>query len=486
MKQPTLNEKIIFGLKLKEFRKEKQMLLSDLARISGISVSYLNEIEKAKKYPRPEKIEQLATALDIPMADFISTELSAKYTPVADLLDSNFLHELPLDVFGIDKVKIIEMVAEAPTRIGAFISTLVEMSRLHGQEAEHFYIGAMRTYQEMFNNYFEEIESAALQYLTSIGHAHDTETYLNFLKENYGINIQTGLLSKYSNLKNFRSVFKANTRELLLRENLHTSQINYLLLKETAYHFLNLQERSATDKLWRINSFEQILNNFKAHYFASCILVPADSFLNDLKRFIEKENFDSTVIEAWINKYQVSPELLMHRFNLLPQYLGLDKIFFLRVVHSVSANTFEIDKELHLSRRHDPQANRLKEHYCRRALSVSVFKKLKESDKNLVVDVQRSVYFNSSNEYICLSVAQKYSDNPDKMISITAGLYLDEHSMSKLKFIHDSDIKRVVVNVTCERCSIADCQERAFDPTILIEKERRKKITKAIDDLLTL
>ncbi|HNA93899.1 MAG TPA: helix-turn-helix transcriptional regulator, partial [Saprospiraceae bacterium] len=169
MKQPTLNEKIIFGLKLKEFRKEKQMLLSDLARISGISVSYLNEIEKAKKYPRPEKIEQLATALDIPMADFISTELSAKYTPVADLLDSNFLHELPLDVFGIDKVKIIEMVAEAPSRIGAFISTLVEMSRLHGQEAEHFYIGAMRTYQEMYNNYFEEIESAALQYLTSIG-----------------------------------------------------------------------------------------------------------------------------------------------------------------------------------------------------------------------------------------------------------------------------------------------------------------------------
>ena len=128
----------------------------------------------------------------------------------------------------------------------------------------------------------------------------------------------------------------------------------------------------------------------------------------------------------------------------------------------------------------------MKEHYCRGALPVSVFKKLKESAKNLVVDVQRSVYFNSSNEYICLSVAQKYSDNPDKMISITAGLYLDEHSMSKLKFIHDSDIKRVVVNVTCERCSIADCQERAFDPTILIEKERRKKITKAIDDLLTL
>jgi len=183
-------------------------------------------------------------------------------------------------------------------------------------------------------------------------------------------------------------------------------------------------------------------------------------------------------------KYDVSPELLMHRFNLLPQYLGLDKIFFLRVVHQVSEKSFEIDKELHLTRRHDPQANRLKEHYCRRWLSVSIFEKLKKSNKKLVSDIQRSVYQDSGNEYICLSIAKYVDGNPDKMISITTGLFLDENSASKLNFIKDTSIQSVSVNITCERCGIKDCKERVSDPTILMEKAERKLVSKALEDIL--
>lgn len=484
MKQPTLNERIIFGLKLKEFRKEKALLLSDLANRSGVSVSYLNEIEKAKKYPREEKIKAIATALDVSLEDLVSSELPAKYAAVADLLESNFLQELPLDVFGIDKVKIIEMVAEAPSKIGAFISTLVEMSRLHGQEAEHFYIGAMRTYQEMFNNYFEDIEQAALQYLQMAPSGADVQYFSEFLEREYNISIDFDKLKAYPDLKNFRSLYNAASKSLLLQSNIPESELKYLLLKETAYHFMGLQERSETDRLWRINSFEQVHNNFRAHYFASCVLLPAEKFLEDLKFLIAQKKFDTRLIESWIESYDVSPEILMHRFNLLPRHLGLDKIFFLRVVHNTASNTFEIDKELHLSRRHDPQANRMKEHYCRRALSVSVFEKLRKSGATLICDVQRAAYHDSGNEYICLSVARKFKEKSDKMISITAGLFLDEHSQSQIKFVDDPGISKAVVNVTCERCGILDCAERAAAPHILQEKAFRKSVSQQIDDLL--
>ena len=483
MASPGLNEKIIFGLKLKMLRKENGLLLQDLAQLSGISASYLNEIEKAKKYPRPQKVEILAKCLNTSSQQLLSSTLPPRLTPVVELLESNFLQDLPLDVFGIDLVKIVEMIADAPAKVGAFITTLVEMSRLHGQEAEHFYLGAMRAYQEMSNNYFEDIEIAANNCLNKLKNVNET-SLAAFLLEEYGIKTSYSSLQTYPELIMFRSVYIDNKSELLLASALTQKQINYLLAKEIAFHYLKLEQRPETNNLWKIKSFEQVLNNFKAHYFASCLLIPKELFIEDLKDFISRKSFNAQMVESWLEKYQVSPELLMHRFNLLPQFLGIDKLFFVRVIHDINTDQYEIDKELHLSRRHDPQANRLKEHYCRRWLSVSIFDQLKKEEKDICIQAQRSIYLDSENEYICLSISKRDDYNPNKMISITAGLYIEPESESTLKFLNDESIPRAKVNITCERCHLQDCKERAEQPLVLIEKAKRKLINKALEKLL--
>ena len=46
--------KLILGLKIKQLRQERQFSLNELAEKSQLSVSYLNEIEKGKKYPTVE------------------------------------------------------------------------------------------------------------------------------------------------------------------------------------------------------------------------------------------------------------------------------------------------------------------------------------------------------------------------------------------------------------------------------------------------
>ena len=46
--------RLIFGLKLRELRTERHLTPAELARLCDVSVSYLNEIEKGKKYPKPE------------------------------------------------------------------------------------------------------------------------------------------------------------------------------------------------------------------------------------------------------------------------------------------------------------------------------------------------------------------------------------------------------------------------------------------------
>ena len=72
------NIKIIFGLKSKQKRVDLDLTLQTLSKKSGLSVSYLNEIEKGKKYPKPEKITKLAYALETTYEEMVSLKLEKK------------------------------------------------------------------------------------------------------------------------------------------------------------------------------------------------------------------------------------------------------------------------------------------------------------------------------------------------------------------------------------------------------------------------
>ena len=59
------NLRFVLGLKLNQLRKSQKLSLKVLAGRAGLAISYLNEIEKGKKYPKPEKILGLAKALGV-------------------------------------------------------------------------------------------------------------------------------------------------------------------------------------------------------------------------------------------------------------------------------------------------------------------------------------------------------------------------------------------------------------------------------------
>ena len=68
--------KIIFGLKVKQLRQERNLSFAELALGTGMSISYLNEIEKGKKYPKEDKIELLARALGTTAPELVSPRLT--------------------------------------------------------------------------------------------------------------------------------------------------------------------------------------------------------------------------------------------------------------------------------------------------------------------------------------------------------------------------------------------------------------------------
>ncbi len=494
MSTKTQNAKIIFGLKVKQLRLAKKMSFAVLAKETGMSVSYLNEIEKGKKYPKEDKIKVLAENLGISYEELISTNLTKNLAPVSILLKSNFLNELPLDLFGIELAKVVEIIANAPLRVGAFISTLLDISRNYALREENFYFAALRAYQEMHNNYFEDIEVATddfiKKYKIPVGGPVPVATLEKILQEEYGYKIIDSGLKDYPDLSNLRALFIPKKKKLLLNEDLTDMQKAFHYGKELGFNFLSLKDRAMTSSLMRVSTFEQALSHFKASYFSAALLINRDTFISDVEQFFKKERWDGEAFMHLMNKYKASPEMLYQRLtNVIPSFFGIHKLFILRIVHHLKRDAFEIDKEMHFSHKHHPHSNGLDEHYCRRWLSVSLLKDLFDIQNGgkyvgTIVGAQRSNFYGTNDEYLCITLAQSNYPTPNRNVSVTIGMLINDELKDKVKFIDDPSIGLKEVNTTCQRCPIQDCQERAYEPIVIKKKQARQQIDDALKRVL--
>lgn len=488
------NHKIIFGLKVKQLRMEQGLSFAELSKASGLSVSYLNEIEKGKKYPKEAKIITLAKALGTNIDSLRSLELSRELKPVGDLLRSNFLNELPLELFGIELSKVVDIIANAPLKVGAFISTLVELSRTYAVHEENFYFRALRAYQELHNNYFEDIEREAIRFVRlndiPIGEAVPADILAKILEDRYEYTIIMDGLDDYPKLKSLRSVYDPKRKRLYLDSKLNNMQRAFQYAKELGFNFLKLAERPYTSSFHKVNSFEEVLNNYKAGYFAVAILINKEAFVKDLKNFLGQSTWKPELLLAWVKKYQASSSVLFQRFNLLPRYFGLDNVFFIRFFHHLKSNIVEMDKELHLNKKHRPHSNGLEEHYCRRWLSLSLLNKLKDQQNKEntsaypLFGIQRTRYYDSNEEYLCVTIARPSYPSPNKNASITIGVLIDEKALEVLKFLDDPNIPSRTVNVTCERCAAIDCKERVVPPIFIQKRDKKQAVEDSLKNLL--
>jgi transcriptional regulator with XRE-family HTH domain len=489
------SKKIIFGLKMKQFRKERKFSFSELSALSGLSISYLNEIEKGKKYPREDKIKALAEALNVSIKELTSTELGKKLSPLAELLNSNFLSELPLDLFGLEAGKIIELLAEAPMKVGAFISTLVSISRRYALEQESFYFAALRSYQALHDNFLEEIEDKADEFVLNNNLPTDSSVSIRLLskilKSKYRYKLEEMNFGEdFQELNRFRSIYLPDKKRLLVNNKLTETQRAFLLGKELAFNALKLKTRIYTSTFVKVNSFDEVLNNFKAAYFSGAILMNRESLTQDLTHFFGQRKWDSEAFIAIMNKYKASPEMFFHRLiSIIPRYFGLDNIFFIRFNNRLSTSEYKLTKELHLNKEHQPYGNALLEHYCRRWITVWMLQDLqsmqiRKNYKGILTGVQRSRFNGSEDEYLCFTIARPAHPTPDTNISVTLGLLINEELKNKIRFWNDSAIPVKEVSQTCERCPIVDCAERVAPPTIIEQKRKQNSLEEALERLL--
>lgn len=476
--------KTVFGLKMKQFRQKKKYSLQDLAHITGVSKSYLNEIENGKKYPKHDKISQLASALNCTYDDLVSTKLDKSLAPITEILQSDFFKEIPLDLFGINRNNLISIISDAPKKVTAFINTLIEISKNYNLSKERFYFAVVRSFQELYDNYFPEIEEKANNYIleNNISTKPKSAEFEELLKKQFEYEIKSLDLEQYGASGKLRSLFIPEKKLLVLNALLDEDQKTFILAKEIGFNVLNLNPRPNTYSWLDFTSFEELLNNYYAAYFAGSLLIRKETLTQKLSDFFQNEEWNPTHFENLIQEFTNSPETFYYRLtNILPQELGIKDLFYLCFTKKKNSDKIQILKELHLNQQQAPHANATSEHYCRRWIAVKNLSSLKENEK--VTDAQISHYKDTGLTYLVISTSQKnpFSDGTNRSYCI--GILLNSNALKKIKFAKSNQIKTVDVGITCEFCSISDCEVRKAPPLRLEKQIFNENMKKSIQKI---
>lgn len=481
--------KLIFGLKLKQARTNKDLSLFGLAKITELSKSYLNEIEKGKKYPKTDKIILLAEKLEVSYDHMVSLKLDNNLAPIGEILKSGILKEIPLELFGIHEADLIDIIANAPAKVNAFISTIIEIAQHYNLSRESFYLASLRSYQEAQNNYFEDLEEKVLLFCKSFHISSTTiisiEELSAILIEEYGYKIEEIVFTEQEELGDLRSIFVQKSKTLLLSEGIDDSQKAFILAKEIAYNFLEIKERLFTFSWIKFDNFDQVLNNFYASYFAGALLIPRKPLIEALNSFLSKEEPKPQEMIQLMNVFTVSPESFYQRLtNILPKDFQIKNLFFLRLSHEIGSDTYQIKKELHITNQQEPHANEMNEHYCRRWVSIKTIEESLKQKKDHFFDAQISRYENSNNEYLVFSSATPDPFKKNCLRSISVGILITPSLKKKFKFIEGDSIQKQLVGVTCETCSVQDCMQRAAPPIQLNQKIRNEKTDAKVQEYI--
>ncbi|MBR9832815.1 helix-turn-helix domain-containing protein [bacterium] len=480
--------KIIFGLKLKQIRAEKNLSLFGLSKLSGLSKSYLNEIENGKKYPKPDKISILSEKLDVPYDQMVSLKLDKNLAPIGDLLQSKILKEIPLDLFGIKESTLIDIVANAPAKVNAFISTIIEIAQNYSFSRESFFLASVRSFQQANNNYFDELEQQVLKFVEAyqidFKQPITSSELEEILVEEYGYSIQSNELDKYEALGTLRTVFIPRTKTLLLANAIDEAQRTFIYAKEIAYNFLNISDRLYTFPWIKFDSFDQVLNNFYASYFAGALILSKEKLARQLTEIFEKKTFDTALFLKAINDFNASPESFYQRLtNILPKEFNIQNLYFLRFTHEAGSDVYNLKKELHLSHQHSPHANETNEYYCRRWVSLQVLNSISTTKKEHEFAVQILNYKSDGLKYLVFSSATKDPFKENHYRSISIGLLINKQLHRKLHFLADEGIVTKDVGVTCQRCAIENCEVRKSPATLLEKSIKNKKIEQIVEEL---
>lgn len=458
--------KIIFGLKLKQTRVEQGLSLTDLSRETGISKSYLTEIEQGKKYPKTDKILELARTLNVSYDYLINLDLSKKLAPISDLIRSGFHKSIPLEFIGINESELITILASAPTQFSAFIDSLIQLATYYDIRLEDFYFSVLRSYQEMNDNYFENLEKEAneirLKYEIDNRSPNISDTLQSILEKKYGYKIFCNheLMNEYPELRYIMipSSKKNRYKTLYLNPKLNENQKIFTFSREIGFSHLKIENRPKVSSWIDTDNFELILNNFRAYYFGSSLLLNDRYYVKGLSYFLNKERFSTEEIMEVIQRNNVTPEVFMLRLtNLVPRYLRYNEFIFFRYNKNINEETYSLNKELYGSGLPGKLRRTLESKSVLRYMAIKHLANYEVGEINWSIEKVRLE--ESTEEFMIIGISQDMKPSEDLCCYIGVAFRINSKLKEKVLFLKDPGIQRNIVNLKWLKSTNAICED---------------------------
>jgi Zn-dependent peptidase ImmA (M78 family) len=348
----------------------------------------------------------------------------------------------------------------------------------------------------MHENYFAEIEQAAAQFAKDHNFEVQRTIPINvlksILKNDFGYVIDETTLINYPELNRFRAIYMdSKPPRIILNHKLFPSQKAFLLGREIGYRHLALREHTVTSSWLKIESFEHVLNNFKASYFSGALLMNQDLLHQDLNKFFSYKRWNGKNLLTLMRRYNATPEMFFYRLSqLIPKLFNMQEMFYLRFNNKVGTNVYELTKELNMSRVIAPHGIGLNEHYCRRWMGLRLLKHMSSrtdwDPEEVLVGAQRSFFIDAGADFFVISMARPLILTEDTNSSISIGFLINDALKHTIRFWNDPQILQIDVNETCERCRLtkAECAERDAPPIIFKRQQRLLKQEETLQKLL--
>jgi transcriptional regulator with XRE-family HTH domain len=318
----TAIDPLIFGQRVRHFRKQRGLTLDELGALVGKPAPFLSMLENGKKEPKLGLINSLAESLEIGARELLDPEPPSRRAHLEIAVEWAQREQAYLDL-GLPYLKptarlpdvalehIVRLYDELRGRESAVSFTREEARAVNAE---------LRAEMRARGNYFADIEAVAREVVAAVGYTGSgamSKGDLNAVASHFGFKV----IRAQDVPSSVRSVTDLANRRIYVpgRDHMDSASARSVIL-QTVGHFA-LGHGDPTD-------FGQFLRQRVAtNYFAGAVLLPevaAVPFLADAK---EERNLS---VEDLKDHFYVSYEMAGHRFtNLATEHLDL-KTHFVR------------------------------------------------------------------------------------------------------------------------------------------------------------
>jgi transcriptional regulator with XRE-family HTH domain/predicted transcriptional regulator len=320
---------LVFGQRLRYFRKQSGATLDELGEALGRSASYLSQLENGHREPRLSTVNELASALNCRPADLLSAaapnrraELEVALAHMQDDPRYQALR-LPylkasarLDGAALEHiVALFERVLALSSGRGPSVPPESDSDGFSGALGARAANAEMRAEMRKRDNYYEEIEQAATAALDAIGYAGTgavSERHLTDVATHFGFSV-----ARVQDLPpSTRSITDTAHRVVYVPQRNATggTRSSRSVIAQTLGHFA-LGHTEPTD-------FEgYVRQRVEANYFAGALLAPERAVVAALADAKSREDIS---VDDLGEIFYISYEMAAHRLtNLITRHFGI-------------------------------------------------------------------------------------------------------------------------------------------------------------------